>query len=49
MIDISKLCKRHSVRILEDSDVEMLVEICKQNDGFLYRSIWRQYSHNDGE
>ena len=31
MIDISKLSKKYSARILEDSDVEMLVEICKQN------------------
>ena len=34
MIDISKLSKRYSVRILEESDVEMLVEICKQNTVF---------------
>ena len=34
MIDISKLSKRYSVRILEESDVEMLVEICNQNTVF---------------
>ena len=34
MIDISKLSKRYSVRILEESDVEMFVEICKQNRVF---------------
>ena len=34
MIDISKLSKKYSARILEDSDVEMLVEICKQNTVF---------------
>lgn len=31
MIDISKLSKRYFVCVLEESDVEMLVEICKQN------------------
>ena len=35
MIDISKLSKRYSVRILEEADIEMLVEICKQNTVFL--------------
>ena len=34
MIDISKLSKRYSVRILEESDVEMLARICKQNTVF---------------
>ena len=34
MIDISKLSKRYSVRILEEADIEMLVEICKQNTIF---------------
>ena len=34
MIDISKLSKRYSVRILEEVDIEMLVEICKQNTVF---------------
>lgn len=34
MIDISKLSKSYSVRILEESDVEMLVEICRQNTVF---------------
>lgn len=34
MIDISELCKSYSVRILEESDVEILVEICKQNTVF---------------
>lgn len=34
MIDISKLSKRYSVRVLEESDVETLVEICKQNTVF---------------
>ena len=34
MIDISKLSKRYSVRILEEADIEMLVEICKQNTVF---------------
>ena len=34
MIDISRLSKRYSVRILEESDIEMLVEICKQNTVF---------------
>ena len=34
MIDISKLSKSYSVRGLEESDVEMLVEICKQNPIF---------------
>ena len=34
MIDISKLSKRYSVRILEEADIEMLVEICKQNTFF---------------
>ena len=35
MIDISKLSNRYSVRILEEADIEMLVEICKQNTVFL--------------
>ena len=34
MIDISKLSNRYSVRILEEADIEMLVEICKQNTVF---------------
>lgn len=34
MIDISKLSKRYSARILEEADIEMLVEICKQNTVF---------------
>lgn len=34
MIDISKLSKSYSVRILKESDVEMLVEICRQNTVF---------------
>ncbi len=34
MIDISKLSKRYSVRILEESDVETLARICKQNTVF---------------
>lgn len=34
MINISKLSKRYSVRILEEADIEMLVEICKQNTVF---------------
>lgn len=34
MIDISKLSKRYSVSILEEADIEMLVEICKQNTVF---------------
>ena len=34
MIDISELSKSYSVRILEESDVEMLVDICKQNTVF---------------
>lgn len=34
MIEISKLSKCYSVRILEESDVEMLVEICRQNTVF---------------
>ena len=34
MIDISKLSKRYSVSILEEADIEMLVEICKQNTFF---------------
>ena len=34
MIDISNLSKRYSVRILEEADIEMLVEICKQNTVF---------------
>ena len=34
MIDISRLSKRYSVRILEEADIEMLVEICKQNTVF---------------
>ena len=35
MIDISELSKRYSVRILEEADIEMLVEICKQNTVFM--------------
>lgn len=34
MIDISKLSKRYSARILEEADIEMLVEICKMNTVF---------------
>ena len=34
MIDISKLSKSYTVRILEESDVEKLVEICRQNKVF---------------
>ena len=34
MIDISKLSKKYSVRILEESDVETLARICKQNTVF---------------
>ena len=34
MIDISNLSKIYSIRILEESDVEMLVEIYKQNTIF---------------
>lgn len=34
MIDISKLSKSYSVRILEESDVELLVDICEQNTVF---------------
>lgn len=34
MIDISNLSKRYSVRILEEADVEMHVEICRQNTVF---------------
>ncbi len=34
MIDISKLSKSYSIRIMDESDVEMLVEICKQNPIF---------------
>ena len=34
MFDISKFSKRYSVRFLEESDIEMLVEICKQNTIF---------------
>lgn len=34
MIDISKLSRRYSVRFLEDSDVEMILEICRQNTTF---------------
>ena len=34
MIDISKFSKRYSVRVFEESDVETLVEICKQNTVF---------------
>lgn len=35
MIDISKLSKSYSVRILEESDVEMIVDICDQNTIFM--------------
>lgn len=34
MIDISKLSQRYSVRLLEESDIEMIVETCKQNTVF---------------
>ena len=34
MIDISKLSRRYSVRLLEESDIEMLAEICKKNTVF---------------
>ena len=34
MIDISKLSKSYSIRIMDESDVKMLVEICKQNPIF---------------
>lgn len=34
MIDISKLSRCYSVRILEESDVDMILEICKQNATF---------------
>ena len=46
MIDISKLSKRYSVRILEESDVEMLVEICKQNTVFYEYTEARQTGEN---
>ena len=35
MIDISKLSKRYSVRVLEESDVETLVEIMYGSPSFL--------------
>ncbi len=34
MIDISKLSRCYSIRILEDSDVDRILEICKQNTTF---------------
>ena len=34
MIDISKLSKSYSVRILDESDIDMLVEVYKQNTVF---------------
>ena len=34
MTDITKLSKIYSVRVLEESDVETLVEICRQNTVF---------------
>ena len=34
MIDISKLSKHYSVRILKELDVDMLVELCRQNTVF---------------
>ena len=34
MIDISRLSKNYSVRILEEADIEMLIEICRQNTVF---------------
>ena len=46
MIDISKLSKSNSVRGLEESDVEMLVEICKQNPIFYEHTEARPTEEN---
>lgn len=46
MIDISKLSKRYFVCVLEESDVEMLVEICKQNTVFYEYTEARPTSEN---
>ena len=46
MIDISKLSKSYSIRILEESDVEMLVEICKQNPIFYEHTEARPTEEN---
>ena len=34
MIDISKLSRHYAVRILEQFDVDMIVEMCEQNTIF---------------
>ena len=34
MIDISKFSSRYPVRILEESDADMIAEICRQNTIF---------------
>lgn len=34
MIDITKLSSRYTVRILEDSDIDDIVELCRQNTIF---------------
>ena len=34
MIDVTKLSSQYSVRILEDSDADMILEICRQNTTF---------------
>ena len=34
MIDISKISKSYSVRILEEADVEMILYVCRQNTVF---------------
>ena len=46
MINISELSKSYSVRILEESDVEMLVEICKQNTVFYEYTVARPTIEN---
>ena len=46
MIDISKLSKSYSVRILKEADVEMLVDVCRQNTVFYEYTEARPTSEN---
>lgn len=46
MIDISMLSKSYSIRILEESDVEMLVDVCRQNTVFYEYTEARPTSEN---
>ena len=46
MIDISRLSKSYSVRILKEADVGMLVDVCRQNTVFYEYTEARPTSEN---